>query len=127
MSKSPKQGSAKSVLGIQLEQCGCNPITGFFRDGFCHTERQDVGRHTVCAVVTDEFLKFTRSRGNDLSTPAPQYGFPGLKAGDRWCLCVSRWKEAFEAGVAPPVILEATHEQALRTVSLAELQSKQLQ
>lgn len=127
MNNNKQQREAKSVLGTVLEQCGCNPMTGFFRDGYCHTQSQDVGRHTVCAIVTDEFLQFTRGRGNDLSTPAPQYGFPGLKAGDRWCLCVARWKEAFDAGVAPPVILEATHELALQTVSLEELRTKQLQ
>lgn len=121
------QKVAKNVVGTELAQCGCNPMTGFFRDGFCHTETRDVGRHTVCAIMTDEFLQFTRSRGNDLSSPVPQFGFPGLKAGDRWCLCVSRWKEAYEAGVAPPVILEATHEQALKTVRIEELRSKELQ
>lgn len=117
----------RNVLGTTLVQCGCAPMTGFFRDGYCRTETRDVGRHTVCAIVTEEFLEFTRGRGNDLSTPAPQFGFPGLKAGDRWCLCVSRWKEAHDAGVAPPVILEATHEQALQTVTLEDLQSKGLQ
>ena len=122
MSETP----AKNVLGTPLTQCGCNPMTGFYRDGFCHTETRDFGRHTVCAVVTDEFLTFTRSRGNDLSTPAPRFNFPGLKAGDRWCLCVSRWKEAFDADVAPPVILEATHERALTVTTLAELESKAL-
>ena len=117
----------KNVLGTPLVQCGCSPMTGFYRDGYCRTETRDVGRHTVCAIVTGEFLEFTRGRGNDLSTPAPQFGFPGLKAGDRWCLCVSRWKEAYDAGVAPPVILEATHEQALQTVTIEELRSKELQ
>jgi uncharacterized protein (DUF2237 family) len=121
------QVEAKNVVGTALVQCGCNPMTGFYRDGYCQTEKRDVGRHTVCAIMTDEFLQFTRSRGNDLSSPAPQFSFPGLKAGDRWCLCVSRWKEAYEAGVAPPVILEATHELALKTVSIEQLRSKQLQ
>lgn len=120
------ESPAKNVLGTPLVQCGCSPMTGFYRDGFCHTETRDYGRHTVCAVVTDEFLMFTRSRGNDLSTPAPRFNFPGLKAGDRWCLCVSRWKEAFDAHVAPPVILEATHALALQVTTLAELQSKVL-
>lgn len=118
--------AAKNVLGTPLVQCGCKPMTGFYRDGFCHTETRDYGRHTVCAVVTDEFLTFTRSRGNDLSTPAPRFNFPGLKAGDRWCLCVARWKEAYDAHVAPPVILEATHEHALTVTTLAELQSRAL-
>jgi uncharacterized protein (DUF2237 family) len=118
---------AKNVLGTPLVQCGCSPMTGFYRDGYCRTETRDVGRHTVCAIVTDEFLDFTRGRGNDLSTPAPQFRFPGLKAGDRWCLCVSRWKEAYDAGYAPPVVLEATHELALQTVTIEELRSKELQ
>jgi uncharacterized protein (DUF2237 family) len=117
---------AKNVLGTSLEQCGCKPMTGFYRDGFCHTETRDFGSHTVCAVVTDEFLSFTRSRGNDLSAAAPQFNFPGLKAGDRWCLCVSRWKEAYDAHVAPPVILEATHERALKLATIEELRSKEL-
>ncbi len=127
MAEEGTQKVAKNVVGTELAQCGCKPMTGFFRDGFCHTETRDIGRHTVCAIMTDEFLQFTRSRGNDLSTPAPQFQFPGLKAGDRWCLCVSRWKEAYEAGVAPPVVLEATHEQALKTVRIEELRSKELQ
>jgi uncharacterized protein (DUF2237 family) len=122
-----EQPQAKNVLGTPLDQCGCTPMTGFFRDGYCHTETRDVGSHTVCAIMTDEFLEYTRSRGNDLSTPAPQYGFPGLKAGDRWCLCVSRWKEAYEAGAAPPVILEASHERALQVVKIEDLRSKELQ
>jgi len=127
MSSEIKQSDAMNVLGVPLEQCGCSPMTGFFRDGYCHTEARDVGRHTVCAIMTDEFLSFTRGRGNDLSTPAPQYGFPGLKAGDRWCLCVSRWKEAYDAGVAPPVILEATHQKALQTVTIEQLRMKEMQ
>jgi len=127
MAEEGTQRKAKNVIGTELIQCGCNPMTGFFRAGFCHTESRDVGRHTVCAIMTEEFLQFTRSRGNDLSTPALQFRFPGLKAGDRWCLCVSRWKEAYDAGVAPPVILDATHERALQTVRLEELRSKELQ
>jgi uncharacterized protein (DUF2237 family) len=123
-----KEGSeSKNVLGQPLQQCGCNPMTGFYRDGFCETGARDIGSHTVCAVMTDEFLSFTKSRGNDLSTPAPHFNFPGLKSGDRWCLCVSRWKEACDAGVAPPVILEATHEGALRVASIDELQGSRLQ
>lgn len=127
MGSDSKDSGVTNVLGTPLVQCGCSPMTGFFRDGFCHTEARDVGRHTVCAIVTDEFLHFTQSRGNDLSTPAPHFGFPGLKAGDRWCLCVSRWLEAYEAGVAPPVILEATHQHALKTVTIEQLRSKELQ
>jgi uncharacterized protein (DUF2237 family) len=122
-----KESESKNVLGQPLQQCGCNPMTGFYRDGFCETGARDIGSHTVCAVITDEFLTFTKSRGNDLSTPAPHFNFPGLKSGDRWCLCVSRWKEAYDAGVAPPVILEATHEGALRVAGIHELQGSRVQ
>lgn len=111
----------KNVLGGELQICCTSPVTGFYRDGYCKTGVNDVGRHTVCARVTDEFLEFSRSVGNDLSTPHPEWGFPGLKDGDKWCLCVLRWKEALEAGVAPPVILEATHESSLQVVSLEDL------
>lgn len=97
-------------------------MTGFFRDGSCHTCQEDVGSHTVCCQVTEAFLLFSRSRGNDLSTPNPQYQFPGLKPGDRWCVCAARWREAADAGVAPPVILEATHERALEVIALADLE-----
>ena len=116
-----EQSEARNVLGSALERCGCEPMTGFYRDGFCATGSRDIGSHTVCAIMTEEFLTFTKSKGNDLTTPSPRFSFPGLKAGDRWCLCVSRWKEAFEAGFAPPVILEATHERALLVVKLEEL------
>lgn len=112
---------AKNVLGEPLQLCCNNPKTGFYRDGYCHTGPDDAGVHVVCAHMTDEFLEFTKSKGNDLSSPIPAFGFPGLKAGDRWCLCVSRWKEAREAGVAPPVLLSATHEKALQIVSLDQL------
>jgi uncharacterized protein (DUF2237 family) len=111
----------KNVLGGELQVCCTSPMTGFYRDGFCKTGANDLGRHTVCARVTDEFLEFSKSAGNDLSTPHPEWGFPGLKDGDKWCLCVLRWKEALEAGFAPPVILEATNEAALQVVSLEEL------
>jgi uncharacterized protein (DUF2237 family) len=111
----------KNVLGQPLHACCSDPLTGFYRDGFCRTGNEDAGRHTVCAVMTQEFLDFTRSRGNDLSTPVPAFGFPGLKAGDRWCLCVNRWAEALEAGVAPPVLLQATEARALETVSFDDL------
>jgi uncharacterized protein (DUF2237 family) len=117
----------KNVLGGELEVCSLAPRTGFYRDGCCGTGPGDVGLHVVCAEVTDEFLAFSRTRGNDLVTPHPQFGFPGLKAGDRWCLCVERWKEALEAGVAPPVALAATHISTLEFVSLEELQSHALQ
>ncbi|MEH2162050.1 MAG: DUF2237 domain-containing protein [Nostoc sp.] len=112
---------AKNVIGGDLESCCTSPVTGFYRDGFCRTGGQDFGSHVVCAEVTLEFLEFTKSRGNDLSTPAPDFNFPGLKPGDRWCLCASRWQEALEAGVAPPVMLSATHARALEAVSLDEL------
>ena len=98
-------------------------MTGFYRDGFCKTGPDDVGLHTVCIQATEDFLKFSRSRGNDLTTPVPEFDFPGLVAGDRWCLCVERWKEALEAGKAPPVVLEATHSSALEFVDLLDLQT----
>jgi uncharacterized protein (DUF2237 family) len=113
--------AAKNVLGNSLEICCNSPKTGFYRDGSCHTGPNDSGVHVVCAQVTDAFLNFTQIMGNDLSTPKPMYGFPGLKPGDRWCLCAGRWKEALDAGVAPPVVLEATHEAALEHVDLEVL------
>lgn len=112
-----------NVLGQPLEACCFEPLTGFYRDGFCRTGPGDVGLHTVCAVMTEEFLAFTKSRGNDLLTPRPDLQFPGLKPGDRWCLCVSRWVEALEVGVAPPVILEACHSSVLEFVDLEDLKS----
>jgi len=112
---------AKNVLGTDLAACSMKPLTGFYRNGRCDTGREDVGLHCVCIVATDEFLAFSRSRGNDLSTPVPAYRFPGLKAGDRWCLCVLRWKEALEAGRAPQVVLEATHLSTLEFVDLEDL------
>jgi uncharacterized protein len=112
---------ARNVLGEPLDLCSLSPTTGFFRDGCCNTAPEDFGSHTVCAVMTAEFLEFSRSRGNDLSTPMPELGFPGLKPGDRWCLCAPRWQEAFQAGRAPRVVLRATHEGALSHCSLADL------
>ena len=112
---------AGNVFGEELRPCGKNPVTGFYRDGRCETGPDDLGSHTVCAIMTEEFLRFSFDKGNDLITPAPHLNFPGLGPGDRWCLCVSRWKEAFDAGVAPPVILEATHENALKMVSMEDL------
>lgn len=109
---------AKNVLGEELEMCSQDPLTGFYRTGDCQTGPDDLGRHTVCAVMTAEFLEFSRSRGNDLSTPNPQYGFPGLKPGDRWCLCMDRWLEAYQAGKAPWVILRATHESVKRYIPM---------
>lgn len=110
-----------NVLGGPLLACSYDPLTGFFRDGCCDTGVDDVGSHTVCARVTADFLTFSRSRGNDLSTPRPEYRFKGLVEGDRWCLCAARWLEAYEAGMAPPVVLESTHEMALRIVPLQAL------
>ncbi len=112
----------KNVLGGLLEVCCTNPMTGFYRTGYCETGLGDGGLHVVCAKVTAEFLQFTRQQGNDLSTPVPAYQFPGLKPGDRWCLCASRWKEALLAKVAPPVILSATHINTLAIIPLAVLQ-----
>jgi uncharacterized protein (DUF2237 family) len=114
---------ALNVLGTELETCCTSPMTGFYRNGCCDTGAEDVGVHAVCAEMTEEFLTFSRAAGNDLSTPMPQYGFPGLVPGDCWCLCASRWKEAFDAGVAPPVRLAATHQYALEFVTMAELQA----
>lgn len=117
---------AKNVLGEPLQSCCTDPMTGFYRDGVCNTGPDDFGTHVVCAEMTAEFLSFTKSRGNDLSTPRPEYRFPGLKPGDGWCLCALRWKEAYEAGVAPPVRLAATHENALEFVDLKALQAHQV-
>lgn len=113
---------ARNVLGGLLQVCSMSPRTGFTRDGVCRTGPQDLGSHTVCAQMTQAFLDFSLQRGNDLVTPVPEYGFPGLKPGDRWCVCAARWLEAAEAGVAPPVVLDATHERALRSVALADLE-----
>lgn len=117
----PSEPPARNVLGGPLETCGTDPMTGFYRDGCCNTGPQDVGLHVVCAVVDEDFLAETAARGNDLSTPRPEFGFKGLKPGDRWCLCAARWEEARQAGAAPPVILAATHEKALDVVDLANL------
>mgnify|MGYP003348939707 FL=1 len=115
--------SALNVLGTPLQACSYDPLTGYFRDGCCNTATEDAGSHLICARVTDEFLQFSLEVGNDLSTPRPEYRFKGLKAGDRWCLCALRWKEALIAGVAPPVVLECTHERALSFVTLEQLQA----
>lgn len=117
---------AKNVLGTTLQTCSLDPLTGFTRTGCCETGPQDNGSHTVCAQVTEEFLIFSASQGNDLTTPRPEYGFEGLQPGDRWCLCASRWHEAAEAGFAPPVILEASHEKCLDIVNLADLKYHEL-
>ena len=112
---------AKNVLGCELIACSLDPVTGFFRNGCCETGPHDLGLHTVCAVMTAEFLAYSKMVGNDLSTPMPEYGFAGLKPGDRWCLCAPRWKEALDAGAAPPLVLEATHEETLAIVTLGVL------
>ena len=114
--------NALNVLGGPLALCSSSPLTGFFRNGCCDTGHEDVGMHTVCAVMTEPFLIYSKLQGNDLSTPQEDSGFPGLRAGDRWCLCVGRWREALAAGVAPPVVLAATHEEALAVVPLDELE-----
>ena len=116
--------NAKNVLGGALQLCCGN--TGFTREGFCYVPTSDIGNHSVCAIVDDAFLQFSRSRGNDLITPRPEYQFPGLQAGDRWCLCASRWEEAYQAGLAPKVKLEATHEKALEVIPLAWLEAHAL-
>ena len=113
----------KNVLGFDLELCGSDPVTGFYRDGCCNTGPGDVGTHTVCAILTDEFLEFSRSKGNDLITPRPEFGFPGLKAGDQWCLCALRWKEARHAGKAPRIKLTSTNLKTLQLVNLEDLKS----
>ena len=114
---------AQNVLGDPLQACSTDPMTGFYRDGCCHTGPKDFGVHVVCAEMTEAFLTFTKAQGNDLSTPRPALNFPGLQPGDRWCLCASRWQEALEADVAPPVILESTHERALEIVNLSDLKA----
>ncbi len=113
---------AKNVLGTDLIPCSTDPLTGFFRNGKCDTRADDAGMHTVCALMTDEFLAFSRKHGNDLSTPVPEYGFPGLEAGDYWCLCLSRWIQAYNEGMAPRVKLEATHASVLEFIELERLQ-----
>lgn len=114
---------ARNILGGDLEPCCYEPITGFFRDGYCHTGPGDSGVHTVCAVMTKEFLKYSFEQGNDLSTPRPDMQFPGLKPGDRWCLCASRWKEAFDAGMAPKIRLESTHASTLEFANIEDLKA----
>jgi uncharacterized protein (DUF2237 family) len=112
-----------NVMGTELELCSLEPLTGFYRDGYANTGPDDLGSHTVCVVVTTEFLEHQQAIGNDLSTPAPQYGFPGLTAGDRWAVCAGRWLQSYSAGVSSPVLLRATNEQALRIVPLAALEA----
>jgi len=123
MTTLPTPSSQLNVLGTTIEPCCSHPMTGFYRDGSCHTGPRDYGVHTVCAIMTEEFLSYTSSCGNDLSTPNPQFHFPGLKPGDKWCLCAERWREAMTAGVAPPIVLESTHQKTLDYVSLNVLKN----
>lgn len=115
--------SPRNVLGEPLQECSCQPLTGWFRDGHCRTDPADLGRHTVCCVVTEAFLSYSRAQGNDLSSPAPAWGFPGLRAGDHWCVCAGRWLEAYEDGMAPPVRLEASELSTLEVIPLEVLQA----
>ena len=110
-----------NVLGEALEPCSCEPMTGWYRDGFCHSDKSDLGKHIICCVLTKSFLTYSKAQGNDLSTPMPQYGFAGLKPGDHWCLCASRWKQAYEDGMAPAVRLNATNIKALETIGIEPL------
>ena len=113
----------RNVLGGELESCCTDPMTGFYRDGYCRAGADDPGRHTVCILATDDFLAYSKSVGNDLSTPRPEFQFPGLKGGDKWCLVAMRWQQAFEDGMAPQVVLEATHESTLQVCRLEDLQA----
>ena len=123
LTKMTMQTEALNVLGQALMACSYDPLTGYFRDGCCNTREDDTGSHVICARMTDEFLQYSLSRGNDLITPRPEYRFKGLQAGDRWCLCALRWKEAFDVGLAPPVVMASTHIRALDFVKLEQLQS----
>lgn len=120
---SPSDPSPVNVLGQPLEPCSMDPVTGFFRSGSCETCAEDLGSHTVCVQLTEEFLEFSKARGNDLSTPRPEFDFPGLNPGDRWCLCAPRWQEALDTGAAPRVLLRGTHQKALEVLSLEDLKS----
>ena len=122
-----KASNPRNILGGALEECCRDPLTGFFRDGSCNTARNDLGMHTVCAILTEEFLAFSHAQGNDLSTPRAEIGFPGLRAGDRWSLCAARWAEAVEAGVAPPIVPGACHEATLEVVDIDTLRRHALQ
>jgi len=121
MSLQEEPEEQRNVFGESIETCSIRPMTGFYRSGCCHTGEDDAGMHTICILATAEFLAFSKMRGNDLSTPLPEFGFPGLQPGDRWCLCAERWKEALEAGMAPRVVLRATHENTLEAVSIEDL------
>ena len=121
MTTTEKKVFAKNVLGTDLKSCCTDPMTGYYRNGSCDTDHGDYGVHVVCAKMTKEFLNFTLCNGNDLCTPRPEYRFPGLKPGDKWCLCATRWRDAMKAGVAPPIILESTHAKALEFMTLEEM------
>jgi len=127
VSNNDSEPADRNVLGGDLQPCGTDPVTGYLRDGYCRAVDGDVGEHTLCAVLTAEFLTYSRDRGNDLITPRPEFEFPGLAPGDRWCLCVGRWVEALEAGVAPPVVLEATDESVLRAVDPDDLRDHEFE
>ncbi|QNI94488.1 hypothetical protein SynA15127_01409 [Synechococcus sp. A15-127] len=120
-SSSPATSTARNVLGEALVPCGCQPMTGWYRNGFCETDPTDLGQHSICCVMSESFLTYSKAQGNDLSTPVPAFRFPGLKPGDHWCVCAPRWKQAYDDGMAPPVRLEATEESALAVVSLEQL------
>ena len=119
--QTPSPDSVLNVLGQSLDECSCKPLTGWFRDGFCRTDSADLGQHSVCCVMTAGFLAYSKAQGNDLSTPVPEFGFPGLQPGDHWCVCAPRWKQAYEDGMAPEVCLESTEDTALTVVSLEQL------
>jgi uncharacterized protein (DUF2237 family) len=121
--KTAVRSAARNVLGTPLEPCSTEPLTGFYRTGCCETGPDDLGRHVVCIIATERFLEFSRAAGNDLSTPLPQHGFPGIRPGDRWCLCAARWQQALDAGCAPEVVLEATNEAALELIDLEDLET----
>ena len=118
----PARSTARNVLGAPLKVCGCQPMTGWYRNGFCETDPTDQGQHSICCVMTESFLRYSKAQGNDLSTPVPAFQFPGLKPGDHWCVCAPRWKQAYEDGMAPKVCLESTEDTALEVVSLDQLQ-----
>ena len=120
--QNPSGADVLNVLGQPLDSCSCEPMTGWFRDGTCRTDPSDLGRHSVCCVMTEGFLSYSKAQGNDLSTPVPAFGFPGLKPGDHWCVCAPRWKEAHEDGMAPPVCLESTEQSTLEVIPLTVLQ-----
>ncbi|MEB3158320.1 MAG: DUF2237 domain-containing protein [Synechococcus sp.] len=120
--QTPSRSEGLNVLGLPIETCSCDPITGWFRDGTCRTDATDLGRHSVCCVMTERFLTYSKAQGNDLSTPNPAFGFAGLRPGDHWCVCAPRWKQAYDDGMAPPVRLQATEQTTLEIIPLSVLQ-----